>query len=106
MSNNACSQRAKQENRKQPFHRAPFTLFAGSSLKGLEPEIERIMEKHKADMEDIERGHHVGRWLGSLGWNVKQSIVAVFEPPARRAVEDPPVLLSSVSLVRWLRSTS
>lgn len=28
-------------------------------VKGLEPEIERIMEKHKADMEDIERGHHV-----------------------------------------------
>eukprot|EP00903_Cladosiphon_okamuranus_P008626 g8272.t1 len=28
------------------------------TLKGLEPEIERIMDKHKADMEEIERGHH------------------------------------------------
>ncbi|CAN0010056.1 unnamed protein product, partial [Pylaiella littoralis] len=28
------------------------------TLKGLEPEIERIMDKHKTDMEDIERGHH------------------------------------------------
>lgn len=28
-------------------------------MKGLEPEIERIMDKHKADVEDIERGHHV-----------------------------------------------
>ncbi|CAN0068516.1 unnamed protein product [Hapterophycus canaliculatus] len=27
------------------------------TLKGLEPEIERIMDKHKADMEEIERGH-------------------------------------------------
>ncbi|CAM9546463.1 unnamed protein product [Ectocarpus sp. 4 AP-2014] len=28
------------------------------TLKGLEPEIERIMDKHKAEMEEIERGHH------------------------------------------------
>eukprot|EP00904_Undaria_pinnatifida_P012992 jgi/Undpi1/8823/HiC_scaffold_25.g11285.m1 len=28
------------------------------TLKGLEPEIERIMDKHKADMEDTERNHH------------------------------------------------
>ncbi|CAM9129976.1 unnamed protein product, partial [Scytosiphon promiscuus] len=28
------------------------------TLKGLEPEIERIMDKHKAGMEEIERGHH------------------------------------------------
>lgn len=30
-------------------------------MKGLEPEIERIMDKHKADMEDLERGHHVSK---------------------------------------------
>ena len=35
---------------------SPFLLS-----KGLEPEIERIMDKHKADMEEIERGHHVSR---------------------------------------------
>lgn len=37
----------------------PFARMPRFFPQGLEPEIERIMEKHKADIEEAERAHHV-----------------------------------------------